>query len=200
MVLAGNTAIEKAAANTGIQIEVPFDAGRGDASDEMTDTESFFDLEPRHDGYRNWIKDSYAISPEEMLLDRTQLMGLTAPEMVVLIGGMRVLDTNYAQSQQGVFTERAGTLSNDFFVNLTDMSYSWHPVKTDNNDAPALYEVRERTTGNVKWQASRVDLVFGSNSILRAYAELYAQDDNLEKFVHDFVNAWNKVMNADRFR
>ncbi len=200
VVLAGNTAIEKAAANADVQIEVPFDAGRGDASDEMTETESFSDLEPRHDGYRNWIKGSYAISPEEMLLDRTQLMGLTAPEMVVLIGGMRVLDTNYAQSQQGVFTERAGTLSNDFFVNLTDMSYSWHPVKTDNNNASALYEVRERATGNVKWQASRVDLVFGSNSILRAYAELYAQDDNLEKFVKDFVNAWNKVMNADRFR
>ncbi|GAF62436.1 LOW QUALITY PROTEIN: catalase [Psychrobacter sp. JCM 18903] len=200
VVLAGNTAIEKAAANAGVQIEVPFDAGRGDASDEMTDTESFSDLEPRHDGYRNWIKGSYAISPEEMLLDRTQLMGLTAPEMVVLIGGMRVLDTNYAQSQQGVFTGCAGTLSNDFFVNLTDMSYSWHPVKTDDNGAPALYEVRERATGTVKWQASRVDLVFGSNSILRAYAELYAQDDNLEKFVHDFVKAWNKVMNADRFR
>lgn len=199
IVLAGNTAIEKAAANAGVPIEVPFDAGRGDASDEMTETESFSDLEPLHDGYRNWAKEDYVVSPEELLLDRTQLMGLTAPEMVVLIGGMRVLDTNYAQSQQGVFTERAGTLSNDFFVNLTDMSYSWHPVETDSNDAPALYEVRERATGNVKWQASRVDLVFGSNSILRAYAELYAQDDNLEKFVHDFVNAWNKVMNADRF-
>lgn len=199
IVLAGNTAIEKAAANAGVPIEVPFDAGRGDASDEMTETESFSDLEPLHDGYRNWAKEDYVVSPEELLLDRAQLMGLTAPEMVVLIGGMRVLDTNYAQSQQGVFTERAGTLSNDFFVNLTDMSYSWHPVKTDSNDAPALYEVRERATGNVKWQASRVDLVFGSNSILRAYAELYAQDDNLEKFVHDFVNAWNKVMNADRF-
>jgi len=199
IVLAGNTAIENAAANAGVEIEVPFDAGRGDASDEMTEAESFSDLEPLHDGYRNWIKGSYVVSPEEMLLDRTQLMGLTAPEMVVLIGGMRVLDTNYAQSQQGVFTERAGTLSNDFFVNLTDMSYTWNPVQTDNNDARALYELRERATGNVKWQASRVDLVFGSNSILRSYAELYAQDDNLEKFVRDFVNAWNKVMSADRF-
>ncbi len=199
IVLAGNTAIEKAAASAGVEIAVPFNAGRGDASDEMTEVESFSDLEPIHDGYRNWIKGSYVVSPEEMLLDRTQLMGLTAPEMVVLVGGMRVLDTNYAQSQQGVFTERAGTLSNDFFVNLTDMSYTWNPVKTDNNDAPALYELRERSTGKTKWQASRVDLVFGSNSILRAYAELYAQDDNLEKFVKDFVNAWNKVMNADRF-
>ncbi len=199
IVLAGNAAIEQAAANAGIEINVPFNAGRGDATDEMTEAESFSDLEPLHDGYRNYLKGSYMVSPEEMLLDRTQLMGLTAPEMVVLIGGMRVLDTNYNHSKTGVFTDRAGTLSNDFFVNVTDMAYTWHPVKLDNNDAPSLYEVRERGTGNVKWQASRVDLVFGSNSILRAYSELYAQDDNLEKFVHDFVNAWSKVMTADRF-
>jgi catalase-peroxidase len=167
----------------------------------MTDAESFADLEPLHDGYRNWVQGDYAVSPEEMLLDRTQLMGLTAPEMVVLIGGMRVLDTNHGQSQHGVFTERAGVLTNDFFVNLTDMNNTWHPIKTsdDARNTSNLYEVRERGTGKTKWQASRVDLVFGSNSILRAYAELYAQDDNLEKFVHDFVGAWSKVMNADRF-
>ena len=199
IVLAGSAAIEKAAADAGITIAVPFTAGRGDATDEMTEAETFSDLEPLHDGYRNWIKGSYMSSPEEMLLDRTQLMGLTAPEMVVLIGGLRVLDTNYAHSQNGVFTDRAGTLTNDFFVNLTDMSYTWHPIEKDAHDAASHYEVRKRATGNVKWQASRVDLVFGSNSILRAYAELYAQDDNLEKFVRDFVQAWSKVMNADRF-
>ncbi len=199
IVLAGNTAIEQAAANAGVEIEVPFNVGRGDATDEMTEVESFSDLEPLHDGYRNYFKGSSMVAPEEMLLDRTQLMGLTAPEMVVLVGGMRVLDTNYAQSQQGVFTDRAGTLSNDFFVNLTDMSNTWHPIKTANQEVPSEYEIRERSTGNVKWQASRVDLVFGSNSILRAYSELYAQDDNQEKFVHDFVKAWSKVMTADRF-
>ncbi len=199
IVLAGNTAIEQAAANAGVEIEVPFNVGRGDATDEMTEVESFSDLEPLHDGYRNYLKGSSMVAPEEMLLDRTQLMGLTAPEMVVLVGGMRVLDTNYAQSQQGVFTDRAGTLSNDFFVNLTDMSNTWHPIKTANQEVPSEYEIRERSTGNVKWQASRVDLVFGSNSILRAYSELYAQDDNQEKFVHDFVKAWSKVMTADRF-
>ena len=167
----------------------------------MTDAESFADLEPRHEGYRNWVKDNYAVSPEEMLLDRTQLMGLSAPEMVVLIGGMRVLDTNYAHKQHGVLTDRAGVLSNDFFVNLTDMNLTWHPINDNDNSEHTsnLYEVRERATGNVKWQATRVDLVFGSNSILRAYSELYAQDDNLEKFVLDFINAWSKVMNADRF-
>lgn len=200
IVLAGNTAIEQAAADAGVNADVPFTAGRGDATDEMTDVDSFNDLETRHDGFRNWLKADYAIAAEELLLDRSQLMGLTAPEMTVLIGGMRVLDTNYAHSQQGVFTERAGVLSNDFFVTLTDMNYTWHPVKTDKASHTAtVYEVRERATGNVKWHATRVDLVFGSNSILRAYAELYAQDDNLEKFVHDFISAWSKVMNADRF-
>ena len=200
IVLAGNTAIEQAANDAGVKVSIPFKAGRGDATDEMTDAKSFNDLEPRHDGYRNWIKDNYAISPEEMLLDRSQLMGLTAPEMTVLVGGMRVLDTNYAHQQHGVFTERAGVLSNDFFVNLTDMDFTWHPIKNhaDSPHTSNLYEIRERATGKVKWQATRVDLVFGSNSILRAYAELYAQDDNLEKFVHDFVKAWGKVMDADR--
>lgn len=198
IVLAGNAGIEQAANEAGVDVTVPFKAGRGDADGDMTDAESFADLEPLHDGYRNWVKRDYAVSPEEMLLDRTQLMGLTAPEMVVLVGGMRVLDTNHGQSQHGVFTDRAGVLTNDFFVNLTDMNHTWHPVKTG-DDTAGNYEVRERSTGKIKWQASRVDLVFGSNSILRAYAELYAQDDNLEKFVRDFVRAWNKVMNADRF-
>jgi catalase-peroxidase len=150
-------------------------------------------LEPIHDGFRNWVKKDYTVSAEELLLDRAQLMGLTAPEMTALIGGMRVLGTNYGGSKHGVFTDRAGVLSNDFFVNLTDMAYTWKP--TGNN----LYEVVERATQKVKWTATRVDLVFGSNSILRAYAEVYAQDDNQEKFVHDFIDAWVKVMNADRF-
>ncbi|WP_296405293.1 catalase/peroxidase HPI [Psychrobacter sp.] len=198
IVLGGNAAIEQAAKDAGVDIKVPFVSGRGDATDEMTDIDSFSDLEPVHDGYRNWVKKDYAVSPEEMLLDRTQLMGLTAPEMVVLIGGMRVLDTNYGHSNKGVLTDRPGVLTNDFFVNLTDMKYTWEPIKTDNNAAQS-YIIRERSTGNIKWEATRVDLVFGSNSILRSYAELYAQDDNLEKFVKDFVKAWNKVMMADRY-
>lgn len=193
IVLGGSAAIEQAASAAGVTVNVPFAPGRGDATDEMTDADSFAVLEPVHDGYRNWQKEDYVPTPEELLLDRTQLMGLTAPEMTVLIGGMRVLDTNYAGSRHGVFTDRPGALSNDFFVNLTDMSYNWHPV--GNN----LYEVRERRTGAVKWTATRVDLVFGSNSILRSYAEVYAQDDAKEKFVLDFVKAWTKVMNADRF-
>ena len=146
-----------------------------------------------HDGYRNWAKRDYVVSPEEMLLDRTQLMGLTAPEMTVLVGGMRVIGTNYAGTKHGVFTDREGALSNDFFVNLTDMNYTWKPYRKN------LYEIRDRKTDQVKWTATSVDLVFGSNSILRAYAELYAQDDSKEKFVKDFVAAWTKVMNADRF-
>ena len=193
IVLGGSAAIEKAAEKAGVKIKVPFTPGRGDATDEMTDAESFSVLEPLHDGYRNWQKKDYAVKPEEMLLDRTQLMGLTAPEMTVLIGGMRVLGTNYGGTQHGVFTENVGVLTNDFFVNLTDMGFVWEPV-SDN-----LYNIRERKTGQVKWTATRVDLVFGSNSILRAYAEVYAQDDNKEKFVKDFVNAWVKVMNSDRF-
>ena len=150
-------------------------------------------LEPVHDGFRNWLKKDYVVSAEELLLDRAQLMGLTAPEMTALIGGMRVLGTNHGGSAHGVFTDRVGVLSNDFFVNLTDMAYTWKPA--GNN----LYELRDRQTGAVKWTATRVDLVFGSNSILRAYAEVYAQDDNQEKFVKDFVAAWTKVMNADQF-
>ena len=194
IVLAGNVGIERAAKAAGHDISVPFTPGRGDASQEMTDVESFEVLEPLHDGYRNWLKrDDYVVSAEEMMLDRTQLMGLTAPEMTVLIGGMRVLGTNHGGSKHGVFTDREGQLTNDFFVNLTDMSNRWQP--TGNN----LYEIRDRKTDEVKWTATRVDLVFGSNSILRAYAEVYAQDDNQAKFVHDFVAAWTRVMNADRF-
>jgi catalase-peroxidase len=192
IVLAGSVGVEQAAKAAGYEVTVPFTPGRGDASDEMTDVESFEVLEPIHDGYRNWVKKEYVVAPEELMLDRTQLMGLTAPEMTVLIGGMRVLGTNHGGSKHGVFTDREGVLTNDFFVNLTDMANSWKPVG-DN-----LYEIRDRNSGEVKWTATRVDLVFGSNSILRAYAELYAQDDSQEKFVHDFVAAWTKVMNADR--
>lgn len=193
IVLAGNVGIEQAAKAAGFDITVPFSPGRGDATDEMTDAESFEVLEPIHDGYRNWLKKDYAVSPEELMLDRTQLMGLTAPEMTVLVGGMRVLGTNHGGTRHGVFTDREGVLTNDFFVNLTDMSYLWKPA--GNN----LYEICDRQTNQVKWTATRVDLVFGSNAILRAYAEVYAQDDNQEKFVQDFVAAWTKVMDADRF-
>ncbi|MCG5536505.1 catalase/peroxidase HPI [Ectothiorhodospira mobilis] len=193
IVLGGTAAVEKAARAAGVDITVPFALGRGDATDEMTDAESFEVLEPIHDGYRNWLKKDYVVSPEELMLDRTQLMGLTAPEMTVLVGGMRVLGTNHGGTRHGVFTDREGVLSNDFFVHLTDMANTWVP--TGNN----LYEIRDRKTGQVKWTATRIDLVFGSNSILRAYAEVYAQDDASEKFVHDFVRAWTKVMNADRF-
>ena len=193
IVLGGCAAIEQAAKDAGVSASVPFTPGRGDASAEMTDVESFSVLEPIHDGYRNWLKQEYSATPEELLLDRTQLMGLTAPEMTVLVGGMRVLDTNYGGSRHGVFTTNPGTLSNDFFINLTDMNYKWQPV-SDN-----LYHLIDRKSGETKWTATRVDLVFGSNSILRAYSELYAQDDNKEKFVKDFIKAWVKVMNADRY-
>ncbi|TWX73678.1 catalase/peroxidase HPI [Colwellia sp. C1TZA3] len=193
IVLAGNLGIEQSAKAAGVDITVPFAAGRGDATDEMTDVESFDVLEPLHDAYRNWLKADYSVSAEELMLDRTQLMGLAAHEMTVLIGGMRMLGTNFGGTKHGVFTEREGVLSNDYFVNLTNMDYKWQPVG-DN-----LYEIRERKTDKVKWTATRVDLIFGSNSILRAYSEVYAQDDNKEKFVHDFVAAWTKVMNADRF-
>ncbi|MEJ8678428.1 catalase/peroxidase HPI [Plesiomonas shigelloides] len=193
IVLAGNTAIEEAAKAAGVAVSVPFAPGRGDATQEMTDVESFGVLEPLADGYRNWLKKNYVVTPEELLLDRTQLMGLTAPEMTALMGGMRVLGANYAGSAHGVFTDRVGVLSTDFFVNLTDMSYTWKPAGEN------LYQICDRVTGAVRWTATRVDLVFGSNSILRAYAEVYAQDDNHPKFVHDFVAAWTKVMNADRF-
>jgi catalase-peroxidase len=193
IVLGGSAAVEKAAQEAGVDIKVPFSPGRGDATDEMTDAVSFAELEPIHDGYRNWMKKDYVVKPEELLLDRTQLMGLTAPEMTVLVGGMRVLGTNHGGTKHGVFTDKEGVLSNDFFVNLTDMDYKWNPVSEN------LYNIVDRKTGETKWTATRVDLVFGSNSVLRAYAEVYAQDDNKEKFVRDFVKAWVKVMNADRF-
>lgn len=193
IVLAGNVGIEKAAKAAGFDVTVPFLSGRGDATGEMTDAGSFNALEPLADGYRNWSKTNYAVSPEELMLDRTQLMGLTAHEMTVLVGGMRAMGTNHGGTQHGVFTDRVGALTPDFFVNLTDMNYSWHPVKD------GTYEIRNRASGDVKWTATRMDLVFGSNSILRSYAEVYAQDDNAEKFVQDFVAAWVKVMNADRF-
>jgi Catalase (peroxidase I) len=176
-----------------VVVDVPFAPGRGDATLEHTDVDSFEVLEPVADGFRNWLKKDYNVQPEELLLDRAQLMGLTAPEMTVLLGGMRVLGTNYGSAPEGVFTDRVGELSHDFFVNLTDMAYQWKPVGRNR------YEIIERNSGVVKWTASRVDLVFGSNAILRAYAEFYAQDDNQTKFVHDFVAAWVKVMNADRF-
>ncbi|ACN13259.1 CatA [Desulforapulum autotrophicum HRM2] len=193
IVLAGNVGVEQAAKAAGFDITVPFSPGRGDATEEMTDVESFEVLEPLHDGYRNWLKRDYVVSAEEMMLDRTQLMRLTAHEMTALVGGMRVIGTNHGGTKHGVFTENEGALTNDFFVNLTDMNYTWNPA--GNN----LYEIRDRKTDQLKWTATRVDLVFGSNSILRAYAEVYAQDDNKEKFVKDFVASWAKVMNADRF-
>ena len=192
IVLAGNVGVENAAKAAGHTVDVPFMAGRGDAAQEATDVDSFDVLEPVHDGFRNWLKKDYAVAAEEMLLDRAQLLGLSAPEMTVLVGGMRVLGANHGGSSDGVFTNNVGALSTDFFTNLTDMANTWHPVEGG-------YEVRDRASGAVKWTASRVDLIFGSNSILRAYSELYAQDDNQEKFVHDFVAAWTKVMNNDRF-
>lgn len=193
IVLAGNVGIERAVKAAGFDHKVPFTPGRGDATQEQTDVHSFEPLEPIHDGYRNWLKKNYTISAEELLLDRTQLMGLTAHEMTVLVGGMRVIGTNYGATKLGVFTDREGALTTDFFTTLTDMNYVWEP-SGDN-----LYNIRNRQTGEVKFTASRVDLVFGSNSILRAYAEVYAQDDSKEKFVVDFIAAWTKVMNADRF-
>ncbi len=193
IVLAGNVGIEQAARKAGFPVSVPFAPGRGDATDEQTDAESFDALEPLADGYRNWMKKPYAVTAEEMMLDRTQLLGLTAHEMTVLVGGMRVLGTNHGGTAHGVFTDRVGELTTDFFVNLTDMANTWVPTGRNS------YEVRDRATGTAKWTATRADLVFGSNAILRAYAEVYAQDDAGEKFVKDFVAAWTKVMDADRF-
>jgi len=193
IVLGGSAAIEKAAKEGGFDIKVPFNAGRGDAAQEMTDIESFEVLETLNDAFRNYVKSKYVVQPEELMLDNAQLLGLTASEMTVLIGGMRVLGTNFGGTKHGVFTNNEGVLSNDFFVNLTDMKYSWKPVG-DN-----LYNIVDRKSGATKWTATRVDLVFGSNSILRAYAEIYAQDDNKKKFVTDFVKTWYKVMNLDRF-
>jgi catalase-peroxidase len=193
IVLGGTAAVEQAARQAGFVVDVPFTSGRGDATAETTDVNSFAVLEPLHDGFRNWLKEDYAVESEELLLDRAQLMGLTAHEMTVLIGGLRVLGTNYGGSAHGVFTDRVGVLSNDFFVNLTDMKYRWLPTSRN------AYNLVDRQSGETRWTATRVDLVFGSNSILRAYAEFYAQDDNREKFVLDFVRAWSKVMNADRY-
>ncbi|WP_438965548.1 catalase/peroxidase HPI [Flavobacterium sp.] len=193
IVLGGTAAVEKAAHNAGVNVKAPFLAGRGDATAEMTDAESFSDLEPTNDAFRNFMKKEYAVKPEELMLDKAQLLGLTAPEMTVLLGGMRVLGTNYGGTNHGVFTDKVGTLTNDFFVNLTDMNNSWIPTGQNS------YNINDRKTGQTKWTATRVDLVFGSNSILRSYAEVYAQDDSKEKFVHDFIKVWTKIMNADRF-
>ncbi|WP_050526685.1 catalase/peroxidase HPI [Pseudorhodobacter aquimaris] len=191
IVLGGNLGVELAAKAAGHEITLPFTKGRGDATAEMTDAESFAPLEPIHDAYRNWLKKDYAVTAEELMLDRSQLMGLTAHEMTVLLGGMRVIGTNHGGTGHGVFTDRVGALTNDFFVTLVDMGHKWVPKGKN------LYEVQDRKTGAVKWTATRVDLVFGSNSVLRAYSEVYAQDDNAGKFVRDFAAAWTKVMNAD---
>jgi catalase-peroxidase len=193
IVLAGNVGVEHAATAAGVSVNVPFAPGRGDATQEWTDAESFAPLEPIHDGFRNWVKKDYAVAPEELMLDKAQLLGLTAHEMTVLVGGMRVLGTNHGGTNHGVLTENVGALSTDFFVNLTDMTYVWEPAGYN------LYNMRNRNNGQVKFTATRADLVFGSNSVLRSYAEVYAQDDSKEKFVHDFVAAWTKVMNNDRF-
>ena len=192
IVLAGNVGLEKSIKKAGFKINVPFTPGRGDATQDQTDIDSFKVLEPLHDAFRNWVKEEYAVDPEEMMLDRASLMNLSAKEMTVLIGGMRVLDTNHGGSKHGVFTNKPGVLTNDFFVNLTDMKFIWKPLGKN------LYEIIDRKSKKTKFTATRVDLVFGSNSILRSYAEVYAQDDNKEKFVRDFVAAWTKVMNADR--
>lgn len=193
IVLGGSAAVEKAAKDAGVDVVVPFVTGRGDATQEQTDVESFEYLKPIHDGFRNFQEAHYAPQPEELLLDRAQLLGLTAPEMTVLVGGLRVLGANFGDSKHGVFTDRVGVLTTDFFRNLVDMGNKWEPTGRNS------YKIVDRKTGETKFTATRVDLVFGSNSILRAYSELYAQDDSKEKFVKDFINAWVKVMNADRF-
>ena len=195
IVLAGCAGIEQAAKDAGHKVTVPFTPGRTDASQEQTDPVSFALLEPKADGFRNYQKSHYAVTAEEMLVDRAQLLTLTAPEMTALIGGLRVLGANHAGSPHGVFSKRPEALTNDFFVNLLDMGTEWKPVNADND----VFEGHDRTTGKLKWTATRVDLVFGSNSQLRALAEVYACNDAAEKFVEDFIAAWNKVMNLDRF-
>lgn len=195
IVLAGCVGIEKAAKNAGQEVNVPFTPGRGDASQEQTDVESFAVLEPEADGFRNYSKTQYAVSAEEMLIDKAQLLALTAPEMTVLVGGLRVLNTNFDYSVNGVFTNRPETLTNDFFVNLLDYGTTWKAA----SESKDVYEGRNRKTGDLKWKATRVDLIFGSNSELRALAEVYGCADSQEKFVKDFVKAWSKVMNLDRF-
>jgi catalase-peroxidase len=195
IVLGGCAGVEQAAKNAGHDVTVPFTPGRTDASQEQTDEVSFYVLEPAADGFRNYLKAKYAVTAEEMLVDRAQLLALTAPEMTVLVGGMRVLNANFGQSQHGVFTKRPETLTNDFFVNLLDMSTTWKATSEDED----VFEGRDRATGELKWTGTRVDLIFGSNSLLRAVAEVYGSEDAQEKFLHDFVAAWNKVMNLDRF-
>jgi catalase-peroxidase len=195
IVLAGCAGVEAAAKAAGQVVEVPFSPGRTDASQEQTDVESFAVLEPEADGFRNYRKKAYTISAEEMLVDKAQLLTLSAPEMTVLVGGLRVLGANAGQVQHGVFTSRVGTLSNDFFVNLLDMNTEWKPTSPEKE----TFAGRDRKTGELRWTATRVDLIFGSNSQLRALAEVYAQDDAQEKMVRDFAAAWSKVMNLDRF-
>jgi catalase-peroxidase len=195
IVLGGCAAIEQAAKNAGHDVTIPFTPGRTDASQEQTDVESFVVLEPAADGFRNHLKTKYAVSAEELLVDRAQLLTLTAPEMTVLVGGMRVLNANFGQSQHGVFTERPETLTNDFFVNLLDMNTEWKATSEDED----VFEGRDRATGELKWIGTRVDLIFGSNSQLRALVEVYGCEDSQEKFLRDFVAVWNKVMNLDRF-
>ncbi|HSP23726.1 MAG TPA: peroxidase family protein, partial [Saliniramus sp.] len=195
IVLGGCAAIEQAAKAAGQTVEVPFTPGRTDASQEQTDVESFAVMEPQADGFRNYLKRDYTVSPEELLVDRAQLLMLTAPEMTVLVGGLRALDANFGEARHGVFTDRPGALTTDFFVNLLDMGTMWKAT----SEAEDLFEGRDRATGEVKWTGTRVDLVFGSNSQLRALAEVYACSDAHEAFVQDFVAAWTKVMNADRF-
>ena len=195
IVLGGCAAVEQAAKNAGHDVTVPFTPGRTDASQEQTDVASFAVLEPVADGFRNYLKRKFSVSAEELMIDRAQLLTLTAPEMTALVGGLRVLNTNYGQAPHGVFTKRPETLTNDFFVNLLDMGTTWKPTSKDGD----VFEGRDRTTGELKWTGSRIDLVFGSNSILRALAEVYGCEDSQEKFLHDFVAAWNKVMNLDRF-
>ena len=193
IILAGNVGLEKAIKKAGFKIKVPFNPGRGDSSQDETEIKSFKWLEPLHDGFRNYVKDDYSASPEELLLERASLMGLAAQEMTCLLGGMRVLGTNHESAKNmGVLTDKVGALTNDFFVNLVDMKYKWNPTGKNS------YDIIDRKTNKTKFIASRADLVFGSNSILRSYAEVYAQDDNKEKFVNDFVKIWTKVMNADR--
>ncbi len=195
IVLAGNAGIEKAAKEAGQEITVPFTPGRVDASQDQTDVESFAILEPKADGFRNYLNQMHRATAEEMLIDRAQLLTLTPPEMTVLLGGMRVLDTNFDHSKHGVFTNRPGELTNDFFLNLLDLSTKWKAT----SDSQEIFEGRDRSTGKVKWTATRVDLIFGSNSELRALAEVYGSEDSQGKFINDFVAAWTKVMNLDRF-
>jgi catalase-peroxidase len=195
IVLGGCAGVEQAAKNAGHDVTVPFTPGRTDAAQEQTDVQSFSVLEPVADGFRNYLKNKFFVPAEELLVDRAQLLTLTAPEMTVLVGGMRMLNTNFGHSQHGVFTTRPETLTNDFFVNLLDMSTTWKPTSKDED----IFEGHDRATGKMKWTATRVDLIFGSNSQLRAIAEVYACEDSANKFVYDFVAAWNKVMNADRF-